>query len=115
MNKDDIIHITNCEQLYPITAEAFKKIQEDQYILFCKKQVDYGPENISLGKDLSIITNKQFSQQGLWFRMNDKISRIRNLLWNNKKANNESIEDSWIDLANYSIIALLVNQNKWGK
>ena len=77
--------------------------------------MDYGPSNIALGKDLAIEENKQFSHQGLWFRMNDKISRIQNLLWNKNKEYNESLEDSWIDIANYSIIAMLVNRDKWGK
>jgi hypothetical protein len=76
--------------------------------------MDYGPNNISLGRDISFANNKKFSQQGLWFRMNDKISRLQNLIWKEGIPNNESIEDSWIDLANYSIISLLVNRNKWG-
>ena len=45
--------------------------------------------------------------------MNDKMQRIINLI--NNKAYNESIEDSWIDLANYSLISLLISKNKWFK
>ena len=107
--------ISKCESMYPETANAFREIQAEQYMLFCRKQMDYGPSNIALGKDLAIEENKQFSHQGLWFRMNDKISRIQNLLWNKNKEYNESLEDSWIDIANYSIIAMLVNRDKWGK
>jgi|TARA_R100000935_G_scaffold11352_1_gene22849 hypothetical protein len=114
MEKKQLV-VSACSQLYPETVEAFKSIQKEQLELFCSKQMDYGPNNIAIGRDLSIDSNKMFSHQGLWFRMNDKISRIQNLLWNKKKGYNESLEDSWIDLANYSIIAMLVNRNKWGK
>ena len=37
------------EKQYPETAKEFKKIQKDQYLLFCQKQMDYGPSNISMG------------------------------------------------------------------
>ena len=35
-----------CERTYPQTTEEFKKIQEEMYITFCKKQRNYGPGNI---------------------------------------------------------------------
>jgi hypothetical protein len=55
------------------------------------------------------------SLMGLWFRMNDKIQRILNIVSNQAQPNNESLEDSWTDLSNYSIISILVHRNKWGK
>lgn len=102
-----------CEENYSETITEFKKLQEEMYILFCKKQMDYGIENITLGKDISKPQNKTLSLTGVWFRMNDKMQRIINLI--NNKAYNESIEDSWIDLANYSLISLLISKNKWFK
>ena len=51
----------------------------------------------------------------LSIRMNDKINRMINLLRNNKEPNNESIEDTLIDLANYSVMALIVKRGKWSK
>jgi hypothetical protein len=104
-----------CEAKYPITTAAFKKIQQEQYELFCKKQLDYGPENITLGKDTEKSENRKLSLMGLWFRMNDKIQRILNIVSNQAQPNNESLEDSWTDLSNYSIISILVHRNKWGK
>lgn len=104
-----------CEQMYPESTEEFKKIQEEMYALWCKKQMDYGPDNISLGKDLANPIHKKRSLLGIWFRSNDKISRVINLLESQIKPQNESIEDSWIDLCNYSIISILVNREKWGK
>ena len=33
------------EQQYPETTDEFKKLQKEQYELFCEKQLDYGPQN----------------------------------------------------------------------
>ncbi len=37
------------EKTYPEMTSEFKKIQRDQYELFCRKQYDYGPQNIAVG------------------------------------------------------------------
>ena len=47
--------------------------------------------------------------------MNDKIQRIKNLLMNNQKVNNEPLEDSFLDVSNYGIMATIVKNGKWGK
>ena len=53
---------------------------------------------------------------GVVIRMNDKLNRLLNLILKNKQnVVDESVEDTFIDMANYSIIALLVNKCKWGK
>ncbi len=41
-----------CEERYPETTAEFKKILKEQYELFCKKQMNYGPDNISVGTRL---------------------------------------------------------------
>lgn len=107
--------ITYCEKMYPEMTAEFKKIQREQYLLLCKKQMDYGPENISLGKDTAKPENRHLSLMGVWFRMNDKMQRILHIINNHIRPNNESIEDSWIDLSNYALISMLVNRNKWAK
>lgn len=54
---------------------------------------------------------------GLLVRMHDKMARLKNLTYDNptKKPQYESVEDTLADLANYSIIGLLVLRNKWDK
>ena len=64
IEKKNIGAITACEMLYPEMANAFREVQAEQYTLFCRKQMDYGPTNIALGRDLAIEGNKQFSHQG---------------------------------------------------
>ena len=103
------------EQQYPKTTDEFKRLQQEQYELFCKKQMDYGPSNISVGTNLITEEEVKMSLTGLWFRMNDKIQRIKNLLMNNQKINNEPLEDSFLDVSNYGIMATIVKNGKWGK
>ena len=103
------------EQQYPKTTDEFKRLQKLQYKVFCEKQMDYGPSNISVGTDLATEADVKLSLTGLWFRMNDKIQRIKNLLMTNQKVNNEPIEDSFLDVSNYGIMATIVRNGKWGK
>jgi len=105
------------EKEYPELAEEFKNIQKEMYEMFAKKHLDYGLNNIALGGD--IVNNsddKKFSLTGLAIRLTDKISRLRNLMVNGKNyVEGEGMEDTFIDIANYGIIGLLVGRNKWKK
>jgi hypothetical protein len=114
---DQFFEITaECEKLYPETTKAFKDIMKQQYLLFCKKQLNYGPNNISLGTECKNDDDIRLSLQGLWFRMNDKINRLKQLVLLNKSdLVNESITDTYQDLSIYNIIAQLVQNKNWGK
>jgi len=74
--------------------------------LLIKKHRDYGAKNIS--------NSPYGATQGLVVRMWDKIARIVNLTkQGNTTAENEPLEDSFKDIANYGIIGLLVLRGKW--
>ena len=103
------------EKEYPQTAKSFKAIQKEQYELFCKKQMDYGPKNISVGTDLRTDEDVKLSLTGLWFRINDKIERLKQLVVFDKAAQNEPMIDAFSDLSVYCIIAQIVHRKKWGK
>ena len=104
------------EQHYPQTAKEFKRLQNEQYELFCKKQMDYGPSNIAMGTDLTTNEQKRLSLIGLIVRINDKVQRLINLvIKNNREAQNEPTIDAFKDLACYGIIAQIVKNGKWGK
>jgi hypothetical protein len=104
------------EEHYPKTAEEFKRLQNEQYELFCKKQMDYGPSNIAMGTDLTTNEQKRLSKIGLIVRINDKVQRLINLVVkNNREAQNEPTIDAFKDLACYGIIAQIVQNGKWGK
>jgi hypothetical protein len=105
------------EQEYPELSNEFKSIQKEMYEMFARKHMDYGLNNIALGGDiLNNTEDKAFSLTGLTIRLTDKISRLKNLLINGKNfVKGEGMEDTFIDIANYGIIGLLVGRDKWKK
>ena len=108
--------INYIEENYPETAKEFQRLQFEQYDLFCKKQMDYGPTNISMGTPLATDSEKRLSLVGLIVRINDKVQRLLNLMVkNNRDAQNEPSIDAFKDLACYGIIAQIVDAGKWGK
>jgi len=109
--------ITIFEEEYPDLSNEFIKIQAEMYAMFAAKHLDYGLNNIALGGDIVNNSNdKQFSLTGLCIRLTDKISRLKNLLVNGRSfVKGEGMEDTFIDIANYGIIGLLVGRNKWRK
>ena len=109
--------ITIFEEEYPELAKEFKKIQQEQYELFAGKMLDYGLGNIALGSTLEEEEDVQLSLTGIWLRCNDKINRLKNMLKRKGKSyvTDEPMIDSFIDISNYGIIAMLVIKNKWKK
>ena len=111
----DLSAIPFIEKHYPETAKEFKRIQQEQYELFCKKQMDYGPSNIAMGTGVGSSVNKHLSLVGLIVRINDKVQRLLNLVVNNNRdAQNEPTIDAFKDMSVYGIIAQIVNNGKWG-
>ena len=104
------------ETEYPELSEEYKRIGNEMYEMFAAKHMDYGLNNIALGGDLTDDKDKKFSLTGLCIRLTDKISRLKNLLANGKNyVKGEGMEDTFIDIANYGIIGLLVGRDKWKK
>ena len=105
------------EQTYPEMTSEFKKIQKDQYELFCRKQYDYGPQNIAVGTILKTPEDIKLSLLGIWFRMNDKIERMKTLLMRNGEhgVEGEPVTDSFSDVSNYGVMAQVVARGKWAK
>lgn len=73
--------------------------------LLISKHHDYGPLNIARSPGGPI--------NGLRVRMWDKIARINHLVDNNSAPQNESLRDSFMDLLNYSAIAIMVLDGNW--
>ena len=105
------------EQEWPEMTKEFKRLQREQYELFLHKQHDYGPGNISVGTQLQTPDEIHLSLTGLWFRMNDKIQRLKTLLMGNRDnaVEGEPMEDAYLDVSNYGIMATIVKNGKWGK
>ena len=80
------------------------KFLEAQTLLLSKHS-DYGPTNISRSPGGPL--------NGLQVRMWDKLARIGHLLTKREHAQHESLRDSFIDLANYAIIGVMVLDGDW--
>lgn len=63
----------------------------------CKKQHDYGHGNIL-----------RFGTYGVIVRLSDKIERLDNLMKKNITAQNESTNDTLLDIVGYTVIALML-------
>lgn len=74
-------------------------ISEEISNLVLSKQRDYGQGNILA-----------FGEFGVLVRSSDKFERLKNLLKEGKAPNNESIEDTWKDIAGYAILALMLRR-----
>jgi hypothetical protein len=109
--------IEQMELEWPEMTKEFKRLQKEQYELFLHKQHDYGPGNISVGTQLQTPDEIHLSLTGLWFRMNDKIQRLKNLLMSGREnaVEGEPMEDAFLDVSNYGIMATIVKNGKWGK
>ncbi|MCL4364426.1 DUF1599 domain-containing protein [Patescibacteria group bacterium] len=83
--------------------EAFALVNQQTLETFLKKHKDYGKGNIL-----------DMGELGIAFRISEKFNRIKHLLMNGNKPSNESIEDSWIDIATYATIAVLLKRG-WFK
>jgi Nucleotide modification associated domain 1 len=113
--EQNIDPIKLCEEKYPEMTKEFKKILKEQYEIFCRKQLNYGPDNISGGTSLRTDDDIKFSLMGLFFRMNDKVQRLKQLVvLGNQDTVGESIDDTYQDLSVYGIIAQIVKRKKWG-
>mgnify|MGYP000199753899 CR=1 FL=1 len=90
--------------------ESATEVANECVNLLISKQKDYGPENIL-----------SFGELGVLVRMNDKMARLKNILWKKKvengdndvEVNHESIEDTFKDMANYAMIALMLRRDQF--
>ena len=86
-------------------AEAISDIFKEAHDLLTSKHHDYGPKNISEAPGGAL--------NGLRVRMHDKLARINNLIESDLEAHHESLRDSFVDLANYALISVLVLDEEW--
>ncbi len=105
------------EDRSPQQAQAFIETVMKMYRVHLQKNMDYSPVNI-LGT----------GQVGSVVRLWDKTARLMNLLGfrlemkgpatyepPSREPNYEAVEDTFLDLANYAVIALLLRLGKWGQ
>lgn len=117
-----IYYYPDCPPLHPtevnspIQCQAFREETGRMYRTHMEKNADYSPANILATGEVGLVTR-------LW----DKTARLMNLtgikfkyllhegVFPPKKPKNESINDTYEDLAVYAVIGKLVRSDKWGK
>lgn len=113
---EELTAVEYCEANYPEMTGEFIKILDEMYQIFCKKQKNYGPSNISVGTSLQSNEDVKLALSGLFFRKNDKISRIKQMVvLGHADEVGESVADTYQDLAVYSVISQIVQRGKWAK
>lgn len=98
---------------YPTIYNGYQSIVDEQFELFAKKHLDYGMHNVSAGTNLENSDEIEFAMTGLWYRLSDKINRWKNMIISGRRAQNESLIDTFQDVTNYGIIAQLVKRGLW--
>jgi hypothetical protein len=100
---------TPAQLLQQAIEQDFEKALAEKFAeaeaLLVKKHKDYGPKNISESPGGPL--------NGLRVRMHDKLARINHLYDSGATPENESLRDSFIDMANYAIIALMILDGDW--
>lgn len=101
-------HLLNLAESLPEPPRFDQDVLElmlELQALLVSKHHDYGPFNVarSPGGPLN----------GLRVRLHDKLARINHLIDSNQAAIHEPLRDSFVDLANYAVIGLMVIDGKW--
>jgi len=94
------------EELYAamdkLTREilAIEKLRGKLVDLFVRKNTDYGNDQIV-----------EFGEFGILVRSTDKLNRLKNLVGKDERlVSDETLDDTWEDLAIYAFIALLLRK-----
>ena len=98
---------------YPTIYNGYQSIVDEQFELFARKHLDYGMHNVSAGTNLDNSDEVEFAMTGLWYRLSDKINRWKNMIISGRRAQNETLIDTFQDVTNYGIIAQLVKRGMW--
>jgi hypothetical protein len=84
--------------------DAFAAVNQELLTMFIRKHKDYGKGNILSVKEL-----------GIAMRILEKIERIKHLVTAGSQPTNESVEETWTDIAVYAVIAILLRRGQFEK
>lgn len=103
--REDHLRAAREDQLAPGAWEdALDIVLAQLRDLMVAKHSDYGPGNIDA-----------LGERGIFVRVWDKVNRLKRLVWEDRRVHvEETVEDTWTDLANYGVIALMVKRGWWG-
>ena len=82
--------------------QAFEQVNQELLEMFLSKHRDYGKGNILSNGEL-----------GIAMRVSEKVERLKHLLMSGQKPSNETIEETWVDVAVYAVIAVLYRRKQF--
>ena len=85
-----------------MSQDSWQEVADEVVALLKTKQKDYGPNNILSTGHI-----------GLAVRLNDKAARLLNLIQQERDPKNESVRDTYLDMAGYGIIGVLLLDGKF--
>lgn len=90
----------------PWNERTFKEIVDQMFDLYHRKNADYGD---SFAKSF-----EKFGMQSTLMRLTDKYNRLESLTTDNnvRLVENESVEDTLLDIANYAIMTLIAMRDQ---
>lgn len=91
------------QDFYCDSCDAYDELQD----ILISKQMDYGPNNIRNAPGGAL--------NGLSVRLYDKMSRLKNLVESGADPKNESLRDTFIDIANYGVIGMMILDDTFPK
>lgn len=95
------VTFTAWDDLYPDDFELdASEVYDELFDILVRKQADYGPNNIQNAPGGPL--------NGLQVRLYDKMSRLINLIQSGVKPENESLRDTFVDIANYGAIGVMI-------
>jgi len=77
----------------------------DAVEVLISKHEDYGPSNISDAPGGAL--------NGLRVRLHDKVARLNNLIDKGVDPQHESLFDTFLDIANYGLIGMMILEDDW--
>lgn len=101
----DVLKAVRANGANTVFEDALQHKYQELKDLLLRKHADYGPKNIAQAPGGPL--------NGLRVRMWDKQARISHLMDKGKTPDNESLRDSFLDLANYAVIGLMVLDGDW--
>ena len=97
----DTEHLQDC-----FSCRAGDYSDEALEVLISKHE-DYGPTNIADAPGGAL--------NGLRVRLHDKVARLNNLIDKGTDPKHESLYDTFLDIANYGIIGMMILNDDWDK
>ncbi|PIY80184.1 MAG: hypothetical protein COY80_04115 [Candidatus Pacebacteria bacterium CG_4_10_14_0_8_um_filter_42_14] len=81
---------------------AFELVSEELLEMFLQKHKDYGKGNIIANGEL-----------GIAMRISEKVERIKHLLVSGNTPANETVEETWVDIAVYAVIGVMYSRKQF--